>query len=88
MFDPETFFDTAEGPEVPEQDYETGEYDITYRAPFPGAPFRDNEFDRSDPDVPVPIIVCTPSVLNVAAKQSKQSWSVFVGLLLVAASMV
>ena len=54
----------AETPEIPQQDDETGEYDITWRAPFPGAPFRDNEFDETDPENPFPIVVCTPSIMN------------------------
>jgi hypothetical protein len=56
----------AEKPEIPLQNDATGEYDITWRAPFPGAPFRDNEFDESDPENPFPIVVCTPSVMGAA----------------------
>lgn len=56
----------AEKPEIPLQNDATGEYDITWRAPFPGAPFRDNEFDETDPDNPFPIVVCTPSVMGAA----------------------
>ena len=53
----------AEKPEVPTQDEDSGVYNVTVRAPFTGAPFRDNEFDRSDPDTPVPIPICTPSII-------------------------
>ena len=70
----------AADPEVPEQDDASGEYTITWRAPFPGAPFKDNEFDRSDPDNPVPIVVCTPSVLNVGL-QRKISTVVTLGII-------
>ena len=35
----------AEKPEIPVQDKGTGEYDITWRYAFPGAPFQDNEFE-------------------------------------------
>ena len=73
-------FHGSDVPEVPLQDESTGEYDITYRAPFPGAPFKDNEFDRADPDNPVPIIVCTPSVLNVASEQHLYLGMVFVSM--------
>ena len=62
-------FHGSDGPETPLQDVKTLEYDISYRAPFPGAPFKDNEFDRSDPYQPVPIVVCTPSILNVASSR-------------------
>jgi hypothetical protein len=69
-------FHGAEEPEVPEQDESTGQYDITWRTMFPGAPFKDNEFDRSDPEQPVPIVVCTPSVLNTAKKTQQHFFSI------------
>ena len=53
-----------QNPEIPELDEDSGEYSITWRALFPGAPFRDNEFDWTDPENPIPVPVCTPSVLN------------------------
>lgn len=53
-------------PEDPKQDEETLEFDIFYRAKFPGAPFRDYEEDDSTDPVTV-IPKCTPSVKGAAA---------------------
>jgi hypothetical protein len=49
------------GPEFPKQDPNTLEFDIFFRAPFPGSPFRDYEEDASTDPVTV-IPTCTPSV--------------------------
>ena len=51
---------------------QSGEYTITWRAPFPGAPFRDNEFNFDSYDGngdPEPVIVCTPSVNNLGSQK-------------------
>ncbi|KAF1787760.1 Frizzled domain [Phytophthora cactorum] len=36
---------------------------IYYRAPYPGSPFKDN---AADPDTDKPLVVCTPSLENIA----------------------
>ncbi|DAZ98349.1 TPA: hypothetical protein N0F65_007156 [Lagenidium giganteum] len=45
---------------------------VYYRAPFPGSPFKDNAFD---PDTNKPLIVCTPSLENTAAKGCTLGWT-------------
>ena len=57
-----------EGEGKPKQDEETLEFDIFYRAKFPGAPFRDYEEDDSTDPVTV-IPACTPSVKGVAGSR-------------------
>ncbi|KAF4129076.1 hypothetical protein GN958_ATG15896 [Phytophthora infestans] len=37
---------------------------VYYRAPFPGSPFKDN---AADPDTDKPLVVCTPSLENIAS---------------------
>ncbi len=74
----------AEKPEVPTQDDESGVYNVTVRAPFTGAPFRDNEFDRTDPDNPIPIAICTPSMIAAgrrhgASAAAGAAWATVVG---------
>lgn len=55
-------------PEPPTQDENTLEFDIFFRAPFPGSPFRDYEEDDSTDPVTV-IPACTPSVKGVAGSR-------------------
>jgi hypothetical protein len=74
-------YDSA--PEKPNQNPETLEFDMYYRAPFPGAPFRDYEEDDSVDPVRV-IPRCTPSVKgdSVSLHQVMLSHIIFVIMLL------
>ena len=73
--DPVYVYDS--GPEEPKQDDTTLEFDVFYRAPFPGAPFRDyREDDSTDPVTVIP--TCTPSVKGDATRGYVLSRSILI----------
>lgn len=58
---------------------------IYWRGPWPGQPFRDNEFFGDDDD---PVVVCTPSIKNAAPSSRTVTWMALCALSLLTTALV